>query len=95
MADRLPTFWRRMTVAAIAIWLAIAQSALAQTALIDAVRQGDVAAVRKLAPRSADVNRPEPDGTTALHWAARRGDLAMVDTLLAESRTSRAPIATA
>ena len=31
---------------------------------------------------AADVNAPQADGTTALDWAVRSGDLATVDTLL-------------
>lgn len=67
----------------ILLWLATAQAALGQTAVLDAVRQGDAAAVRKLAQGNDIVNRAEPDGTTALQWAVRRGDVAMVETLLA------------
>ena len=50
--------------------------------LIEAVRAGDGAAIRALLQQRVDVNVPEPDGTTALHWAAHRGDLSAVDLLL-------------
>ena len=43
--------------------------------LIEAVKTGDAAAVRTLLDRGADVNAAEPDGTTALHWAAHNEDL--------------------
>ena len=36
----------------------------------------------RLIQRHADVNAPEGDGTTALHWAARQNDLEIVDLLL-------------
>jgi ankyrin repeat protein len=49
--------------------------------LVDAVKAGNVQAVRTLLP-SVDVNAPEVDGTTALHWAVHRDDLEMVDLLL-------------
>ena len=39
--------------------------------------RGDVATVRALIARRADVNAPQGDGMTALHWAADRGDSAM------------------
>jgi ankyrin repeat protein len=48
----------------------------------DAARDGDRATLRTLLQRHADVNLPEADGTTALHWAARAGDAAMVDLLI-------------
>src|SRR5438445_13225620 len=43
--------------------------------LVDAARRGDTAAVRALLQRHVDANQALPDGTTALHWAARRDDL--------------------
>ena len=42
-------------------------------ALVDAVKQGDLEAVRVLLAEQVDVNAPEVDGTTALHWAANLG----------------------
>ena len=48
----------------------------------DAVMRGDSAAVRRLLTQKADVNAPQTDGATALHWAAYREDLATVDLLL-------------
>ncbi len=48
--------------------------------LVDAVRQGDAAAVRAALDAGAEVDARQPDGATALHWAARldRVDLAQV-----------------
>ena len=48
----------------------------------DAVMRGDSAAVRRLLTQKADVNAPQADGATALHWAVYRDDLATVDLLL-------------
>ena len=49
-----------------------AAGAAADPPLLDAVREGDAAAVRSLLlSDGADVNRPAADGATALHWAAR------------------------
>jgi ankyrin repeat protein len=50
--------------------------------LVDAARRGDVAQVRTLLTRKADVNAAGPDSMTALHWAVQREDLPMVDDLL-------------
>ena len=50
--------------------------------LAEAVKAGDLEAVRTLLQQEVDVNAPEPDGATALHWAAHQGDLTAVDLLL-------------
>ncbi len=51
--------------------------------LIDAVKAKDRAAVRALLQKRADVNAPEGDGATALHWAVYRDDLELVNLLIA------------
>jgi ankyrin repeat protein len=51
-------------------------------ALLQAVRQGDRAAVQTLVRSRADVNHTEVDGTTVLHWAVQRTDAVIVDTLV-------------
>src|SRR6185295_2693611 len=43
----------------------------------DAAMRGDAAATRALIAQRADVNIPQGDGMTALHWAAEHGDSAM------------------
>jgi ankyrin repeat protein len=48
----------------------------------DAAMKGDRAAVGALLAKKADVNAPQTDGTTALHWAVYHEDLALVDDLL-------------
>ena len=50
--------------------------------LIEAVKNADDAAVRQLLQERVDVNAPDPDGTTALHWAAHRNDGETVDLLI-------------
>ena len=47
-----------------------------------AAKAGDAAAVRALLPQKVAVNAIEADGTTALQWAAARGDRAMTDLLI-------------
>ena len=49
--------------------------------LADAVEHRDPAAIRTLLADAA-VNTPQPDGTTALHWAARHDDLPTAQSLL-------------
>jgi ankyrin repeat protein len=48
----------------------------------DAAMKGDAAAIKKLISSGADVDIPQNDGMTALHWAADRGDTAAVAALL-------------
>ena len=48
----------------------------------DAAMKGDKAALRTLLQQKADVNAPQVDGATALHWAVYRGDVEMADLLI-------------
>jgi uncharacterized protein len=57
-------------------------NALAASDVADAAMRNDTALVAKLIAANADVNAPQPDGTTALHWAAHHGDLKMAEALL-------------
>ena len=50
--------------------------------LVEAVKSGDRAAAIALLAQKADVNAPEADGTTALHWAVQQNDLELVTRLL-------------
>ena len=50
--------------------------------LVDAVKTGDKAAAVVLIEKRVNVNAPEPDGTTALHWAAHNGDVDLVQRLI-------------
>jgi ankyrin repeat protein len=76
----------RRTMGSCAVPLAVALTAMsasaATTDVADAVKRGDLPAVRALLARKADVNTPQADGATALHWAVYRNDLAVVDLLL-------------
>lgn len=53
-----------------------------ESPVADAAMRGDTAAVRSLIKRRTDVNAPQGDGMTALHWAATHGDVAEVKLLL-------------
>jgi len=48
----------------------------------DAAMRGDRPAVRALIQQKADVNAPQVDGATALHWAIYRDDDELVDLLI-------------
>ena len=50
--------------------------------LVNAVRHGAGEAVRALVQEPVDVNARQPDGATALHWAAYLDDLETADLLL-------------
>jgi len=57
-------------------------AALGEARLADAVERQDKAQFRALLAQKADPNIAQPDGTTALHWAARLGDVEAVQLLL-------------
>jgi ankyrin len=48
----------------------------------DAAMRGDASGVRALIQQKADVNAPQVDGATALHWAIYRDDEELVDLLI-------------
>jgi ankyrin repeat protein len=56
----------------------------------DAVQRGDAAAFRALLAKKADVNVPQADGATALHWAVYREDVETVDALLKAGANAKA-----
>ena len=69
------------TVLAILLGIAgFAAGADAKVAL--AVKAGDKAAIQSLLQQRVDVNVPEVDGTTALHWAVRNDDADLADRLI-------------
>ncbi len=70
------------------MWMVILVSATSLAAassdlrLVEAVRNQDRATVRSLLNERVDVNAPQPDGTTALAWAAHWDDLETADLLI-------------
>jgi uncharacterized protein len=48
----------------------------------DAVMRGDKATLRTLLQKKADVNAPQVDGATALHWAVYADDFETIDLLI-------------
>jgi uncharacterized protein len=61
---------------------AVLLAATAPSDVADAVMHGDRTGLQKLLAQRADVNAPQPDGATALHWAVFRSDKETVDLLL-------------
>src|SRR5215472_15542640 len=66
----------------LALLLSAQSLAAASSDIADAVMNGNKAAVRSLLQKKADVNAPQVDGTTALHWAVRGNDLETADLLI-------------
>lgn len=72
------------------IWILAALSCLVAWAgtdapvssLADAVHDGDRTTALALLKQHVDVNAPQADGTTALHWAVRENDQDMADRLI-------------
>jgi len=58
--------------------------------LVNAAKHGQIEVVRALVKQKVPVNTPQPDGTTALHWAAERNDADMVALLLASGADANA-----
>ena len=54
----------------------------AQSHLVEAAKNRDRQTLTALLKETVDVNAPEPDGATALHWAAHWDELGTVDLLL-------------
>ena len=52
----------------------VTSGAAGKSDVADAAMRGDKAAVQTLIAQKADVNAPQADGATALHWAVYRGD---------------------
>ena len=62
--------------------LSVSTLSAATSELADAVMKHDKGAVRSLLQRKVDVNAPQVDGTTALHWAVQADDLETADLLI-------------
>jgi uncharacterized protein len=70
-------------LAAVIVAATLVQSvAWAEGTLVDAAKSGDDAAATALLKQHVDVNVPESDGTTALHWAVYLNDETLVDQLI-------------
>jgi uncharacterized protein len=65
---------RSMTSAWVLLLTVNLSATAAEAPLADAMEKMDRAAVRALLQRHADINAPQADGMTALHWAAYQDD---------------------
>ncbi len=65
-------------------------AAPADMRVVNAAKNRDMPAVRSLLKQKADVNAPDVDGMTALHWAAHWGDSETVKALLAAGADAKA-----
>ncbi len=74
----------------IAVSLLVRAVRAAEAPLADAAESASSAAVRRLLDERADVNAPQADGMTALHWAAYHDDLQLAKRLLAAGADAKA-----
>ncbi len=72
-----------ISAAALLFVCGVASVAAAQSDVADAAMRGDAAGLRGLLQKRLNVNAPQVDGTTALHWAVYRSDLEAVNLLIA------------
>jgi ankyrin repeat protein len=79
-----------LLIAATVVCVVVATQAQSTSSVADAAQRGDVAAVRALLAQGANVNAPQRDGATALHWAAYKGDRDLADALIAAGANPRA-----
>jgi len=77
------TIRRRMQLMVLALACAAWHGgAFAASDVADAVMRQDATRLEQLVRAKADVNAPQPDGSTAMHWAAYHGDTAAAAKLL-------------
>jgi uncharacterized protein len=82
---------RLLEYGAIALLSAAAVFGANRSEVADAAMHGDKAQLRTLLDQKSDVNAPQVDGTTALHWAVEENELELTDLLIhAGARVSAA-----
>jgi ankyrin repeat protein len=72
----------RLVVLVLLAGMMPAAASAAGSEAADAAQRKDLAALRAMMSRKIDVHAPQPDGTTALHWAAHWNDVEAVQLLL-------------
>ena len=75
----------------IILLIAGAEAAGADVRLADAAQRRDAAGVASLLTQGVDVNTPQADGTSALHWAAHWNELEIAGRLLRAGARANAP----
>src|SRR2546421_8110124 len=91
-----------LAVTALVVGAGTVGRAASKSDVADAAMKGDTAAVRALLQQKADVNAPQVDGATALHWAVYHDDAEAADLLIkagaavdAKNREGMTPLAMA
>ena len=85
-----PTRFTRVVIGGALALSAVLHAAGEGSRVADAAMNGDRAAVRALLTGGDDVNAAQGDGMTALHWAARHGDVDLIKMLLAAGANVKA-----
>ena len=75
---------------AIVLCTVLPSAAADPSEVADAAMKADVTTVRALIAKKANVNAPQVDGSTALHWAVHRDHPEMVDALLRAGANAKA-----
>ena len=73
---------RRLVGITVALLASVVSVSAATSELADATMARNAQTVRSLLQKKADVNAPQVDGSTALHWAVRYDDLDTADLLI-------------
>jgi uncharacterized protein len=76
--------WGRAAISILAMAAGAAGNAFAAPELADTIRGGDRKAALEMIRSGADVNEPQGDGATPLHWAVYKVDLELTQALLAK-----------
>ena len=79
-----------ISLSVVALSFAVAINAQSAAQIAGAAQQGDRESVRALLKKGLDVNEAQGDGTTALHWAAIKGDAEMARMLVYAGANVRA-----
>jgi uncharacterized protein len=81
---------RLIAVSVLALGFAVGLDAQSQSPIASAAQRGDRETVKALLQKGADVNAAQGDGSTALHWAAIKGDAEMTRMLTVAGANVRA-----